>query len=95
LRVRKDVPLLSKGRSVRRPAVRLRPLVIFAQIRVERALAVRGPVRSAQTTRRVGDVSVAAAAIVDVHDRLRMDSRQIVRWTLLQKNERACKRNKN
>ena len=70
LRVGEDIALVGQGGGVRGAAVRLRHLVVLAQVRVEGALTMGRSVVSAKSARRVADVGVATASIIHIDDRL-------------------------
>ena len=89
LSVAEQVTLVTHRRHVRGPAVRLRSLVVLAQVRVESALSMGRSVVGAQTTRRVRDVRVAATSIVDIDDRLGVNVGQVVLGALLKERKGA------
>ena len=89
LRVAEHITLVSSRCSVRLASVRLRSLVVLAQVGVEGPLAMSWSVVRAETTGRVANVGIAAASIVDVNNGLGVNVGQVVDRALLQELERT------
>jgi len=90
LRLREAIVTLLNGGRVRLSSARIVVnLGVLAELIVERALLVSRLVNGTQAARRVRDVSVTTAAVISVHNWLRVDVCKRLSRSLLCHNERT------